>query len=152
MSGNDSVGAIDQNRIDKPKFLDAVQPSRISVEFPMRSRHRPAESLLFAEFCKKFPVLRRMSMGDRFVSDCTHHHPVLPKPQIPAPTPNRPFLWGFSLVSFRSFRLWRHLRSLSPILASRLCIQKFRSPRQGFSTARSQIAAAALAEATGVRL
>src|SRR5438067_13708036 len=24
------------------------------------------------------------------------------------------------------------LRSLSPILASRLCIQKFRSPRQGF--------------------
>jgi len=98
----------------------------------MRSRHRPPESLLFAEFCKTFPVLRRMSRGDRFVSDCAHHHPVLPKPQIPAPTPNRPFLWGFSLVSFRSFRLWRHLRSLSPILASRLCIQKFRSPRQGF--------------------
>ena len=98
----------------------------------MRSRHRPPESLLFAEFCKKFPVLRRMSRGDRFVSDCAHHHPVLPKPQIPAPTPNRPFLWRFSLVSFRSFRLWRHLRSLSPILASRLCIQKFRSPRQSF--------------------
>src|SRR5229473_2196945 len=42
----------------------------------MRSRHRPAESLLFAEFCKKFPVLRRMSQGDRFVPDCAHHHPV----------------------------------------------------------------------------
>src|SRR5258705_1674227 len=42
----------------------------------MRSRHKPPESLLFAEFCKKFPVLRRMSRGDRFVSDCAHHHPV----------------------------------------------------------------------------
>src|SRR6202040_1687544 len=30
--------------------------------------------------------------------------------------------------SFRSFGLWRHLRSLRPILAFRLCIQKFRSP------------------------
>src|SRR5258707_1701462 len=82
-----------------------------------------------------------MPFRDRFAYDCTRHHPVLPKPQIPAPTPNRPFLWGFSLVSCRSFRLWRHLRSLSPILASRLCIQKFRSPRQGFSTARSRSAA-----------
>src|SRR5258706_5838924 len=44
----------------------------------MRTRHRPPESLLFAEFCKKFPVLRRMSRGDRFVSDCAHHHPVCP--------------------------------------------------------------------------
>src|SRR5260370_6226195 len=43
----------------------------------MRSRHSPPESLLFAEFCKKFPVLRRMSRGDRFVSDCAHHHPAL---------------------------------------------------------------------------
>src|SRR6267142_6141726 len=49
----------------------------LSVEFPMRSRHRPPESLLFAEFCKKFPVLRQMSRGDRFVSDCAHHHPVV---------------------------------------------------------------------------
>jgi hypothetical protein len=27
------------------------------------------------------------------------------KPQIPAPTPDRPFLWGFSPVSFHSFGL-----------------------------------------------
>src|SRR5260370_16802872 len=44
----------------------------------MADRHQPAKSLLFAEFCKKFPVLRRMSRGDRFVSDCAHHHPVFP--------------------------------------------------------------------------
>src|SRR5258705_11122243 len=43
---------------------------------PMRSRHSPPESLLFAEFCKKFPVLRRMSRGDRFVSACDHTHPA----------------------------------------------------------------------------
>src|SRR6267378_2364031 len=42
----------------------------------MGSRQKGAESLLFAEFCKKFPVLRRMSRRDRFVYDCTHHHPV----------------------------------------------------------------------------
>src|SRR5258705_7926036 len=49
----------------------------------MPSRHRPPESLLFAEFCKKFPVLRRMSRGDRFVSDCAHHHPVLANHAFP---------------------------------------------------------------------
>jgi hypothetical protein len=54
------------------------------------------------------------------------------KPQISGPAPNRPFLWGFSPVSFRSFGLWWHSRSLRPISASRLCIQKFRSPQQGF--------------------
>jgi hypothetical protein len=26
---------------------------------PMADRHQPAKSLLFAEFCKNFPVLRR---------------------------------------------------------------------------------------------
>src|SRR5258705_8069717 len=45
----------------------------------MPSRHRPPESLLFAEFCKKFPVLRRMSRGDRFVSDCAHTIDILLK-------------------------------------------------------------------------
>jgi hypothetical protein len=54
------------------------------------------------------------------------------KPQISGPAPNRPFLWGFSPVSFRSFGLWWHWWSLRPISASRLCIQKFRSPQQGF--------------------
>ena len=70
-------------------------------------------------------------MGDRFVSDCLRPPSSPPELQISRPAQNGPFLWGFSPVSFRSFRLWRHLRSLSPILASRLCIQKFRSPRQG---------------------
>lgn len=51
---------------------------------------------------------------------------------IPASRLNRTFLSEFSLVSFHCFRLWRHFATLSPILASRLCIQKFRFPRQGF--------------------
>ena len=51
------------------------------------------------------------------------------KPQISRPAPKGPFLWGFSSVSFRSFGL---LRSLRPISAARLCIQKFRSPAAGF--------------------
>ena len=70
-------------------------------------------------------------VGSQFDIYCLHH-PVLPKPQILAPPLNRPLLWGFSLVSLRSFRLWRHFAVSQPILGSRLCIQKFRSPRQGF--------------------
>ena len=31
------------------------------------------------EIFRKFPVL----LGDRFVSDCTHHHPVLPNRRFP---------------------------------------------------------------------
>jgi hypothetical protein len=54
------------------------------------------------------------------------------KPQIPVPAPDRPFLRGFSPVSLRSFGLRRYLRSLRPILAPCLRIQKFRSPRHSF--------------------
>src|SRR5258708_31557466 len=57
--------------------------SGIYIKFPMRSRHSPPESLLFAEFWKKFSVLRRMSRGDGFVSDCAHHHPVFANRTFP---------------------------------------------------------------------
>jgi hypothetical protein len=73
-------------------------------------------------------------IGDSWVRSLSPPPSSPTKPQIPAPTPNRPFLWGFSPLSFRSFGLWRHLRSLRPILAFRLCIQKFRSPA-GFGRA-----------------
>ena len=38
---------------------------------------------------------------------------------------------GIPPLSFRTFGLRRHLRSLRPVLATGLCIQKFRSPRPG---------------------
>src|SRR5260370_4184698 len=62
-----------------------------------------------------------------------HPPPSSPtQPRIPGPTLNSPFLSVFSPASFRSFGLRWRLRSLRAILASRLCIQQFRSPRQGF--------------------
>lgn len=75
-----------------------------------------------------------------FDPDC-HHHPVLPKPQIPAPPLNRPFLWGFSLVSFRSFRLWRHFAVSQPDFSHASLHPKIPFPASGFSTARSRSAA-----------
>ena len=69
------------------------------------------------------------------------HHPVLPKPQIPAPPPSRPFLWGFSLVSFGSFRLWRHFAVSQPDFSLASLHTKIPFPASGFSTARSRSAA-----------
>jgi hypothetical protein len=67
-----------------------------------------------------------------------HPPPSSPtKPQISRPTQNRPFLWGFQAISFCPFGLRCPLPSLGLILASRLCIQKFRSPQsQGPSGTR----------------
>src|SRR6476619_7985862 len=76
----------------------------------------------------------------QFDPDCLHH-PVLPKPQIPAPPLNRPFLWGFSLVSFRSFRLWRHVAVSEPDFSLPSLRPKIPFPASGFSTARSRSAA-----------
>ena len=72
---------------------------------------------------------------------CVYHHPVLPKPQIPAPPLNRPFLWGFSLVSFRSFGLWRHFAVSQPDFSLPSLHPKIPFPASGFSTARSRSAA-----------
>ena len=60
------------------------------------------------------------------------HHPVLPKPQIPAPPLNRTFLWGFSLVSFRSFRLWRHFAVSQPDFSLASLHPKIPFPASGF--------------------
>jgi len=75
-------------------------------------------------------------VGSQFDIYCLHH-PVLPKPQIPAPPLNRPFLWGFSLVSFRSFRLWRHFAVSQPGFSLASLHPKIPFPASGFSTARS---------------
>src|SRR5260221_11250696 len=97
----------------------------------MRSRHSPPESLLFAEFCKKFPVLRRMSRGDRFVSDCAHHHPVLANRAFPAQRQIGRFCGDFRPLISRIFVSvsahpfwWRYLGAC-------LRNQKFRSRRPG---------------------
>ena len=79
-------------------------------------------------------------VGSQFDIYCLHH-PVLPKPQIPAPPLNRPFLWGFSLVSFRSFRLWRHFAVSQPDFSLASLHPKIPFPASGFSTARSRSAA-----------
>jgi hypothetical protein len=79
-------------------------------------------------------------VGSQFDIYCLHH-PVLPKPQIPAPPLNRPFLWGFSLVSFRSFRLWRHFAVSQPDFSLPSLHPKIPFPASGFSTARSRSAA-----------
>src|SRR5258705_3539343 len=84
----------------------------------MRSRHRPPESLLFAEFCKKFPVLRRMSRGDRFVSDCAHHHPVSANPHVFDTKPNRAFPRGFPATHFSDLCLCVRLRVLVAIFGT----------------------------------
>ena len=84
------------------------------------------------------------SFGDGF-DDCVGsmqfdpfclHHPVLRKPQIPAPPLNRPFLWGFSLVSFRAFRLWRHVAVSQPDFSLASLHPKIPFLASGFSTAR----------------
>ena len=75
-------------------------------------------------------------VGSQFDIYCLHH-PVLSKPQIPAPPLNRPYLWGFSLVSFRSFRLWRHFAVSQPDFSLASLHPKIPFPASGFSTARS---------------
>jgi hypothetical protein len=70
-------------------------------------------------------------VGSQFDIYCLHH-PVLPKPQIPAPPLNRPFLWGFSLVSFRSFRLWRHFAVSQPDFSLASLHPKIPFPASGF--------------------
>ena len=70
-------------------------------------------------------------VGSQFDIYCLHH-PVLPKPQIPAPPLNRPYLWGFSLVSFRSFRLWRHFAVSQPDFSLASLHPKIPFPASGF--------------------
>jgi hypothetical protein len=79
-------------------------------------------------------------VGSQFDIYCLHH-PVLSKPQIPAPPLNRPFLWGFSLVSLRSLRLWRHFAVSQPDFSLASLHPKIPFPASGFSTARSRSAA-----------
>jgi hypothetical protein len=68
--------------------------------------------------------------GDRFVSDCAHHHPVLRNHKSPDRLQMGRFCGDFGRyrpalsVSGDACGLFR------PILASRLCIRKFRSPRR----------------------
>src|SRR6266446_6298085 len=74
-------------------------------------------------------VSRELQVGDRFVSDCAHHHPVSANRPFPIRRQIGPFCADFRplasriLVSARVDAFW--LRFLAP----RLRIQKFRSRR-----------------------
>src|SRR6266851_9681179 len=50
-----------------------------------------SQSPRIAKFPVKFPVSRELPTGDRFVSDCAHHHPVFPNRRKPLSTRNGPF-------------------------------------------------------------
>src|SRR6266404_4923072 len=97
----------------------------------MHSRHRPPESLLFAEFCKKFPVLRRMSRRDRFAYDCAHHHPVSANRVFPALRRIARFCGDFRPLISRIFvsvgvhPFW--WRFLAPCLSTSLVRESFLS-------------------------
>ena len=87
-----------------------MQLAGINIEFRMDNRHQLVESLVLAEIFRKFPVIV-------WETGFTSLSPPPPSPTQtanPAPPLNRPFLWGFSLVSFRSFRLWRHFAVSQP--------------------------------------
>src|SRR6266404_8106005 len=87
-------------------------------------------------FREKFPVKRPLSgnySGDRFVSDCAHHHPVSTNRTFPARRQIGRFcghsrrLKSRILVSVGVRAFWWRL------LAPCLCIQKFRSRRPWLS-------------------
>ena len=84
-----------------------------------------------AKFPVNFPVTRDAN-GDRFVSDCAHHHPVFPNRGNRRRSKRGPFLRG-SCRLFSMFPVSADKNGLSGgFWASGLCIQKFRSRRQGF--------------------
>ena len=58
------------------------------------------------------------------------------KPQISRPSQNRPFLWGFPPLSFCSFSLRGHFRSLGPISASLSLHPKIPFPAVGLRPPR----------------
>src|SRR6266478_10132827 len=97
----------------------------------MRSRHNPPESLLFAEFCKKFPVLRRMSRetGSYLTAHTTIQSPRTADFQAGSKRAVSVGIFAGIVPLFRSPVTLAV--SQAGFLASRLCIQKFRSPWQG---------------------
>jgi len=98
----------------------------------MADRHPPAKSLLFAEFCKKYPVLRLNHRGDRFAFDCAHHHPVFLNRRLPRRLQRGRFC-GDIRHSHCTFSVSTDVGGLpSRFLASGLRIQKFRSRRLNF--------------------
>ena len=88
-----------------------------------------SQSPRIAKFPVKFPVSRELPTGDRFVSDCAHHHPVFPNRANRRQSEIGRFCGDFRrshsgfLVSVGIRGLWRRF------FAPGLCIQKFRSRR-----------------------
>src|SRR5260370_3608261 len=76
----------------------------------MVDRHLAAKSLLFVEFCKKFPVLWLISRRDRFAYDCAHHHPVSANRTFPIRGQIGPFCGDFrpALSRILSLRAFAH--------------------------------------------
>jgi hypothetical protein len=129
-------------RNTRPASVSAMRRPIRSNSFVSCRASSAAIAWLTAMVGKRFGRGFALEQGGGHKFDPHHaHHPVLPKPQIPAPPLNRPFLWGFSLVSFRSFRLWRHFAVSQPDFSLASLHPKIPFPASGFSTARSRSAA-----------
>ncbi len=129
-------------RNTRPASVSAMRRPIRSNSFVSCRASSAAIAWLTAMVGKRFGRSFALEQGGGHKFDPHHaHHPVLPKPQIPAPPLNRPFLWGFSLVSFRSFRLWRHFAVSQPDFSLASLHPKIPFPASGFSTARSRSAA-----------
>ena len=129
-------------RNTRPASVSAMRRPIRSNSFVSCRASSAAIAWLTAMVGKRFGRGFALEQGGGHKFDpCRAHHPVLPKPQIPAPPLNRPFLWGFSLVSFRSFRLWRHFAVSQPDFSLASLHPKIPFPASGFSTARSRSAA-----------
>ena len=99
----------------------------------MAGGRQASESLFWPKIFRKFPVPALETGFARLFPP-----PSSPtKPQIPAPTSDRPFLWGFSPVSFPAFGLRRPLRPIRLIFGLQSLHQKIPFPAAGSLTANA---------------
>src|SRR5712664_1878189 len=103
------------HRYRTPLDIRAFVPRNAGFSSPPSSPYRSPrdEKAVFTRpsLHRKIPFLTRVSETSSMTGWGVGSS-VPSKPQIPARTVDRPFLWGFSAVSFRSFGLRLHLLSL----------------------------------------
>jgi hypothetical protein len=92
----------------------------------------PSKACFWSKFSKNSLFLRWRPVSQ----DCFRHHPVLPNHESLGRLRIGRFCGDFCRYRCARSVSGDPLRSLGPTLASRLCIQKFRSPRQGFDGQR----------------
>src|SRR5467141_920030 len=97
----------------------------------MADRHQPAKSLLFAEFCKKFPDLRQ-NPGETG-SHMTAHTTTQSSRTAETVADRKEAVSAGICRLFSTFPVSADNTGLSGgFLASGLCFQKFRSRRPGY--------------------